>query len=289
MLTDCLWSQCGELRLALRFGGVTEGQLGCVQEYIDLSDDEQRAAKVLGYSSAAAWTARDAVGMRPPEERHGGVRGTPWCELQKEHQRAAITLGYHGSGWDETQLEHKKAGEKKYAKSQREILAKREAAAIERAAAAKSALLRQRAAEEKEWRAKEDLARQVKAEVARQSAQEESVAEARAQAAAQRKEGKRRKLQQRLEREAAWEQAQEAQHLARLTVRRAAADAEMTRLDELQTSKAARKTRRLQRERAVTEARVAAALRKAAAKGTTPDYLQGNCEDTSNPAVACDC
>ena len=251
-------------------------QLARVHEFKFLSEEEIRAAKVLGYDSEAAWAARDVVGKRPPEEQHGGVRGTVWRDLTKDQQHAAINLGYNGSGWDSTQFEHKQAGERKYAKAQRDIITKCEAAQMERAAVAKSALLRERVKEEKEWRVKEEAARKVKDAEARQRARVEAEAQARKFTAAHRKEAKRLKKQQRLAQEMTWEQAHEAKHLAQLAVRRAAADAEMTRLDELQTSKAVRRARRLQRERTATEARVAAALRKAAMKGGEADYLQGN-------------
>lgn len=72
---------CGELRLGLRFAGVEPTQLGCTQPFESLSKDEVGAAQTLGYSNAKQWDNRDHVGMRPPEERFGGLRGTKWKDL----------------------------------------------------------------------------------------------------------------------------------------------------------------------------------------------------------------
>ena len=72
---------CGELRLGLRFAGVEPMQLGCAQPFENLSKDEIDAARILGYSNAKQWDNRDKVGMRPPEERTGGPRGTKWKDL----------------------------------------------------------------------------------------------------------------------------------------------------------------------------------------------------------------
>lgn len=72
---------CGELRLGLRFAGVEPTQLGCAQSFESLSKEEVDAAQTLGYSNAKQWDNRDKVGMRPPEERYGGPRGTKWKDL----------------------------------------------------------------------------------------------------------------------------------------------------------------------------------------------------------------
>lgn len=83
---------CGELRLSLRFAGVEALQLGCTQPFENLSKDEIDAAQILGYSNVKQWDNRDKVGMRPPEERTGGPRGTKWKDLG---QRRTLCLISH--------------------------------------------------------------------------------------------------------------------------------------------------------------------------------------------------
>ena len=122
---------------------------------------------------------------------------------------------------------HRDAGERKYCDAQRRIVASREAARIEKAAIAQQALLDQRAKEQAEANA-----RKCELKVA-QAADERLIAQRLLKE--QRRLLAQRRRAERKAREIAVEEHEEALFKAQLAARRAAADAEISRLDELRS------------------------------------------------------
>ncbi len=130
---------------------------------------------------------------------------------------------------------HRDAGERKYCDAQRRIVASREEARIEKAAIAQQALLDQRAKEQAEANARKCELKVAQAADERRRVRESEEAEAQRLLKEQRRLLAQRRRAERKAREIAVEEHEEALFKAQLAARRAAADAEISRLDELRS------------------------------------------------------
>lgn len=147
-------------------------------------------------------------------------------------RRAAATLGYSSAVWNASVQAHRNAAEKKFNDAQQRIVVEREQARMEKAAIMRQALAEQRTKEEAEAKAREReilLAQDADAHCTRRELEEEL---ARRQLKEEARLTSQRRRKERKAREIAAEEHEEALFKAKLAARRAAADAEISRLDE---------------------------------------------------------
>ena len=143
-----------------------------------------------------------------------------------------MTLGYSSAAWDASAQAHRDAAERKYSDAQQRIKVAQEETRIEQAAVARQALLDRQAKEETKAKAREQELRLAQITEERRSIRESEEAQARQRLKEQRRLAAQRRRAERKAREIAAEEHEESVFRAKLAARRAAADAQISRLDE---------------------------------------------------------